>query len=281
MISVAGGYNNWWQLDLDIKPVDTVLNWSFNHQTVKHMTIEEAAKYTVNIIANKYDNLHLLMSGGFDSEFVANMLYHNQIPFTPVVGVVSYTSNHDYFYAMHWCNTHNVNPLVVKFEVDDIDLQKDYATVCKKYGLINDVFTIKPLIDVVTSRSGNVLLGEVNLTSESWSHGWDDPIGEDLEIAAHSFFGSIYTNGTQPCEVLSYTPELLLALIKNLDTSLNNALAKTKLYDIEFRPKTWPVQTLSPEIKHRVQKICGVENYPKKVFNSCPRRELISKLCKN
>ena len=281
MISVTGGHNNWWQLDLDVQPADTVLNWSFNHQTVKRMTIEEAAKYTIDIIANKYDNLYLLMSGGFDSEFVANVLYENKVPFTPLVGYAPSTNNYDYFYAMYWCKQRNIEPLTIQFDYNDIRLQKSYATICKKYQLVNDSYMVKALIEIIIERGGHTLLGETNLIHESKDHSWDDPIGEDLEVAAHSFAGSIYTNNKHPCEFFAYTPELLLALINGMDPLLNVPLAKTKLYNIPFRPKTWPIPALDVDTKEKIKKMLKVNDYPTSVTRLYRKSELISKLCKN
>lgn len=281
MISVDSGFNNWWHVDLDVYNSGALFKWSFNHTSVKDMTVSDAAKYTAELIANKYDNLHLLMSGGVDSEFVADILYQHNIPFTPVVGCAPDNANQDYFFAMHWCQHRNIKPLVVEFKTDDIILQKSYATMCKKYGIINNSYVMKPLLDTVINRGGYALLGEANLTLEKPDSKWDDPVGEVLEITPQGLFGSIYTNGAHPCEFLAYTPELLLALIKNINPALNNPMAKTTMYNVPFRPKNWPSVMLTSGTKEKIQKICKVEQYPPHIHQFWKQSELISILDKS
>lgn len=281
MISIDGGLNGWWHLDLDIANKHSHFNWTFNHQSVQSLSFHDAADYTAGIIAKKYNNLHLLMSGGLDSECVADVLYRNNVPFVPVIGYITASNNQDYFYAMHWCDQHGTQPLMAEFEINDMRLQKAYAWVCKNYGIVNDTFFTKALIDLVTERQGHVLLGETNLTNESRTSGWDDPIGKIFDVTAHGLFGSIYTQGQHPAEFFAYTPELLLAMVTDVDTTINNALAKSRLYNVPFRPKTWPFSMLTKDIKLKIEKICLIEDFPKSVGQSWTQQELVELLKKN
>lgn len=278
MISVDGGHNNWWHLDVDIKEEDTQLLWNVNHGRAQSMSLEHAAKYTAELIANRYDNLHLAMSGGLDSEFVANVLYENHIPFTPVILGVPKSNNYDYFYALYWCQQRNLKPIVLIYDFDHIDLQKAYAYICKNYRITSNTYIFKVLYDEVTKRGGHILTGEGNLTCEYLYSTWDEPVGNQVQIWPETFFPSLFCRGAHPGELLSYTPEMVLALLKNLDTTVNNALAKTKLYNIPFRPKTWPIIALSQTTKQKIQKLTKVEMMQQHAQQCWSRTELMSVL---
>lgn len=281
MISIDGGLDKWWHLDFEINAEKTYFNWSFNHTSVRDLNLTEASDYTAELVAEKFDNLHLLMSGGLDSEFVADILYRNNIPFTPVIGYVRHSRNQDYFYAMHWCEQRGITPLAIEFVLNDLRLQKAASWVYQNYGITNDIFFVKALIDIVIDRQGHVLLGEATMTNEVSTSSWSDPIGEIFDITAHGLFGSIYTNGTHPAEFFSYTPELFLSLITEVDTTVNNALAKSRLYNVPFRPKTWPFVSVRSEFKNKIQQACKVQDFPAHVGQSWTKEELIALLKKH
>lgn len=281
MISVDGGLDGWWHLDFDVNADNTYFNWTFNNCGLKDLSLTAAADYTAKLVAEKFDNLHLLMSGGLDSEFVADILHRNNVPFTPVIGFIPDSHNQDYFYAMHWCSQRGIKPLEVEFKINDFRLQKDHAWLCQHYGMTNEIFFVKALTDIVLDRNGHVLVGETTMSAETIDSKWEEPIGETFDITLHALFGSIYTQGTHPAEFFSYTPELFLSLITEIDTTLNNAVAKSRLYNVPFRPKTWPFVSLRDDVKSKIQKACKVEGFPNHVGQSWTREELVGLLTKH
>lgn len=90
-------------------------------------------------------NLPILvtMSGGLDSELIAESLYQANIPFRALIGklqieVATETitlNEHDYHYAEEWCNEHNV-----KIEYCRIDVYKD-AKLLTEYSLYSRGFS--------------------------------------------------------------------------------------------------------------------------------------------
>lgn len=280
MITVKGGLDQWWQIDLDPWADPPVFRWHFHHHNVKHMSLDDAIDYTACLIAQKFPKLYLLMSGGLDSEFVANCLYRNNITFTPVIGYIPQSHNQDYFHAMYWCEKYKVEPVCIEFELDDERLQKSHAYVCKNFGIINDVFFLKPLIDYVSAQGGVHLIGEPTLNSEFRHSKWHDPIGNYFDVTPQGLFGSIYTRGEHPAEFCAYTPELILAIAKSTNTDVNNAMAKTTLYKVPFRPKTNPFQMLYPETKQKIKKICKVEHLPMSLSYGWDKQEFLKLLAK-
>lgn len=278
MTTLTGGHNNWWTLDYDFGATDPKYHLSFNRTASHRMSFIEAADYTAKIIGSRYQNLHLLMSGGLDSEFAAESLYRNHVPFVPVVGFVSNSNNYDYFYAMHWCQQRNIKPWTMEFVIDDMRLQTASAKVCRSLKIKDFSFLLAALIDEVKKVGGTILSGETSVTKDAPVDRWDRPVGDTMELASNGMFTSMYTQAQDPGEFLLYTPELLLAQVVELDTSLNNALAKSKLYNVPFRPKTWPPQLLHSETKHKIYKICQVEHIPVEICQQWDRQELINSL---
>jgi hypothetical protein len=276
MIIEKGGHQHWWQVKLDVPT--SFYKWEFNAVANKIMSVHAAADYTANLIAQKYNNLYLLMSGGIDSEYVAEVLYRNKIPFTPIIGTCSDSGDQSYFYAIHWCEQRSIQPLVIDYQLDDMRLQKAYAKAIKTFGITSRVYCVTALIDEVLDRNGHILLGDPNLILEKQNSKWDDPIGDLLDVGYHAFFGTMYTKGTHPCEFFSYTPELLLALIRQLDTQSNISVAKSKLYDLPLKIKTWPTSALTDGTRNKILKLCHALDKQNWLNDRWQQQELIKLL---
>ena len=75
------GLNNWINIDWSTKLPTCTMN--FSNLTV--MSKQDAIDHTVNKLIENYSNLYVCLSGGIDSEFVANCLLERNVPFTPVI----------------------------------------------------------------------------------------------------------------------------------------------------------------------------------------------------
>lgn len=276
MIVANGGYRHWWQVKLDVPT--SLFQLEFKTGTNQILSVDAAADYTAKLIGEQYDNLYLLMSGGIDSEYVAEVLYRNKIPFTPIIAITPENGDQSYFYAIHWCEQHSIQPVVLEYQVDDIKFQRACAKVIKNYGITSDVFCIMLLIDEVIARGGHVLMGEPSLILEEKNSRWSDPIGDTFDAGYHSCFGSIYTKGTHPCEFFLYTPELLLSLARSLDTDANISVAKSKLYNLPLKTKTWPGTFLTKDTKEKILKICHADHLLEWLCHRWQRDELIKLL---
>ena len=83
------------------------------------------------------------MSGGMDSEFVAEALYAAGVPFTALIGSLViktaakwiYLNDHDTVYAFSWCDKRNIryeNCIIDAYE--DAELLTQYAIDCKSFS---------------------------------------------------------------------------------------------------------------------------------------------------
>lgn len=87
--------------------------------------------------------LVILMSGGLDSELIAESFYSAGIPFKAVIGklqaeVATETltlNDHDYFYAERWCKNHGI-----EIEYCSLDIYKD-AKLLTEYAMSSNGFS--------------------------------------------------------------------------------------------------------------------------------------------
>jgi hypothetical protein len=241
MIKISGGHDQWWSATLD----QTSLKHDFNHTQVQHLTFQESADYTAHLISRKYNNLFIAMSGGLDSSFVAEVFYRNQIPFTPIIGYLSsdeQTANCDYFYAMHWCQHKNIVPIVIDYKIDDPRLIKQYVNMAKKAGLVAIGSCIPlALADEVNLHNGHLIIGDPMIPHLTEGNNYFNPIGSIFDSPWYAIVVELlYPNQEHPGGFFFYTPEILLAQAQEIDLTLNESVAKTKLYNIPYRPKTYP-----------------------------------------
>lgn len=66
-----------------------------------------------------YDNLYVAMSGGIDSEFVAQTFLDLGIPFKPIIFRVSDLNELDIWWAFKWCRDNSIEPVVVDATIED------------------------------------------------------------------------------------------------------------------------------------------------------------------
>ncbi len=251
------GHNNWLSINLE---KDNRLNIT-NSFAVKFnvgpttMLFSEAADYTANLIANEYDNLHLCLSGGIDSEFVATVLLRNNIKFTPVIMLADYTKIENW-YAFKFCKEHNIAPLVLDYSGKEkhIDLAKQIIVYARQHSL---PFDSALLVNIIAEQLPNAAIitgyGDPVHVSSTYS----EPIGETVELTDHHYFLDVVHGAVHPGAFFSYTPELFYAMVRELDVTKNTQDAKSSLYNILWRPKIQspffelhPSSDLSYIIKH-------------------------------
>lgn len=225
-----GGENNWYSL----KITTTTVNLEFTHNTVKRMLFQDAADYTAVSIASKFSNLYVLMSGGLDSEFVAHVFHRNKIPFIPVIASIPKILDH--YYALNWCQERGITPVFFEFKKNDPRILGHYCKNWKVHGFSSEASAvISFLLDYVKAQGGNAVIGEPALTNVSTN--FYEPIGDMFSIGAIHLLPFLANTPNMPGGFFIYTPEILLSAALELDSSKNDAQARSKLYNIPYRPK--------------------------------------------
>ena len=77
----------------------------------------QAAEEIYNL---KEGNLHIMYSGGIDSEYALSIFLHLGIPVTPVIiKLLPDYNNHDIEYALKFCQKKNIKPIIIDINFDD------------------------------------------------------------------------------------------------------------------------------------------------------------------
>lgn len=285
MINFSGGHNHWWSAHIELlNNKVSLFDIKFNHSTIKSITFQDACDHAAKLLDKKYNKLYLAMSGGLDSSFVAEVLYRNNISFTPIIARILSTDdnpNYDYFYAMHWCEQHNIQPMVISYEVDDQRLITQTIKLFKKINHFTNGIVILDLLEQVEKLNGNLIVGDPVLPKGTTGTEYHNPIGSDFDTDWYAYLVEIFgKKDTHPGGFFFYTPEILHGVADEIDISLNESAAKTKLYNIPYRPKTWPVPAISQATLDKLCHLYSVTNefgICNKIWN---KKELIDQLIK-
>ena len=223
-----GGHNDWFQVGMD--PVfDIEISKSAQHL---YVNFEDAGDQAITLIAQEWGHkpLYLTLSGGLDSEFVADRLIKNKIEFVPVIVKFEQLNALETWYAEYWCYLNNKTPVILEYTVDQ------YPEVLKKFaaqGAELKNFNLVPQLivyDYVSQQQGHLIYCagdmqfDVNSKDQFYLHTFD-------------LISNIATVGEHPTSFYMYTPELLLSYIMGYDLELSENYNKIKAYGVHPRPK--------------------------------------------
>lgn len=225
------GHNNWYTVS------NNPFTVKFNPYKFKPMSFDSAADYTAKLIAEKYDNIYIGLSGGLDSEYVAKVFLRNKIAFTPIIWKDPYCREVDY--ALYFCEKNNLKYHLIEKDFLDKVVFTSLKKAAKKYNSTDVVGALNIiLIKTVENNNGHFITstGMPIISGENYPAPIDN---SKTEFVKCEFYIEI-DNANHPGSFFCYTPELLYAYTKNIDADLSVQEAKCKLYDMPFRPKLKP-----------------------------------------
>jgi hypothetical protein len=250
----TAGYKDWFQVTMEpnftveiLKPASRLI-----------FDFDVAGDEVANLIADQWGHkpLYLTMSGGLDSEFVADRLIKNKIEFTPVIVKLEQLNSLETWYAEYWCYKNNKTPVVIDFTLDQYtDAMKKFAPQCAELKNFNLALQII-VYDYVNQHQGHLIYcaGDMQFDINS----------KDL-FYLHSFdlISSIASVGQHPTSFYMHTPELLLSYISGYNIVLSENYNKINAYGISPRPKIPYQQLLADdprwfELKHHLSTEFGV-----------------------
>jgi hypothetical protein len=282
--SITKGLDNWYTVNYDFCDRPDTPTWNVDlHPTrpAVDMGFQKAADYTAQKIAERYPNLHLAMSGGLDSNFVAEVLYRNKIPFTPIISAVP-NNNYEHFIALNWCQVRNIKPILLEFKPNDPRLIKEIHDFGKIIGQVITLATVNNYMSrYVKNINGHYLTGDSPIIySMQPEDSYYSSAGDIFDVWYCCYFVDIIHNGYHPNAFYQYTPEIMLGMAKEADTSLNDSACKAKLYDIPYRPKhPNPKSAIDEDVSRKVTRLWNIRKvmdiYP---YHHWHKEDLINKL---
>lgn len=279
MIEVQGGHNSWYTFQYNNecdKPGTFKMLFDSNIATA--MSWRAASDYTIQKIVEKYDNIYLALSGGLDSEYVANILWRNNVNFTPVV--VCLPRCVDHHYAIKWCRDHQVEPKVFELEVDDRRLYPEVERLIAATGFYNHGCVINSWItNWVIQQGGHLVTGEPTL-GQRYAH---RPITDLMDVWWIEFISQlVFPDYDHPAGFLNYTPEIFLSQALHLDTLLDDVESRAKLHGLSYRAKlSPPIEIMTSRLLNNivtVNKLEVVGHVPKNGGCEWYKQDLIKKL---
>lgn len=239
------GKNNWVQLTYDGLPQRLSresFQIDFTGTTNRVISFQQACAESAHEIHDAYGKIHISLSGGCDSECVANSFYNAQIPFTPVIISLGDQNYHDIRFALRWCEKRNIQPVVLEFTLDQWigELSKTQAKIKNRmwWGLHN-VW----LADWVKEHNSHLLTGccDLQLLPEH-------TLQSDYPELNRNYRGHYvqwecdyavdqYDPGYHPNGFFVWKPEMILAFLNARDPEWSNEEAKWYVYEVQPRPK--------------------------------------------
>jgi hypothetical protein len=228
------GHNDWCSVNL------TPERFAFqvNNPATKELDFQSACDFTAQTLYQDWSDrqLYLSLSGGLDSEVIANTFVRNQISFIPVILQVGNLNAAESWYAEYWCQQHNMTPLIKTVTI------AEYEDIVKKYLLV-----IKN-----THQTGIVanlyLADEIQVLGGYYVNGVGD-INQDRDqfyCNIVDFALDVFRSGQHPTGFFMYTAEIALAYIKMFDSAINEQYNKLRFYNVSPRPKiAWVEQVIS------------------------------------
>lgn len=222
---------------------------SFDFSDLKIWKKEECIDYAVEKMVEKSENLYLALSGGLDSEFAANCLFDRGVKFTPVIMDI-HTNRIENWYAYRWCHEKKVKPHVVT--MTEKEVTKFFPKIAEERNI--PFYCSIPIIlsKIVSQKNGNLILGgEELIDRDSFLSGEFFTMSKKIIFFDYSFCVEKefkdFIGG-----FLSYTPELILNCLEEIDYNKPGQIALAEYYGVLPRPKINANINLSllPGLKH-------------------------------
>lgn len=244
----------WFSLSLN----DECLILQFTRRaSVWYTNFQEAADNAVQQLRNDYSGpLYLALSGGIDSEFVANTLFRNQISFTPIIVKAENVNPIETWYAEYWCHAHNIRPVIINQTSQQCaDAFVKFFRQMKQLKNFGQA-QVLTAYDYATQQGGHCIYGagDINLGPN-----------KQFYCASIDFISDLINIGHHPTSFFMYTPELALSYITQFDLSLDEQYNKLKFYNVTPRPKISYDENFSnlPEVQAVKQKMYYLDQTPK------------------
>jgi hypothetical protein len=171
----------------------------------------ESCRAAEEIYDLKQGKLHLMYSGGVDSEFMVSVFHHLGIDFTPVIVQLNPNYNtHDMKFAFDFCVAKGLNPTVI-----DINYDK-FVTSGKMLEISLDIGCCLPHYSTtvygISKIDGTVLLGDGEPYINNDNGTWNGEIFE-YDYAVPNYFKKYNIPGTPHFN--RYTPQMMASFLND------------------------------------------------------------------
>lgn len=263
--------DNWLSVTWDglgVRQQKENLKVEFHRQASGLMPFDQACDQVAQEIYDTHRNLYVALSGGCDSENVANVLLRNSIPFKPVILIYDHVQHQsqilESWYAIQWCKKHQITPQIVHSENFIGSTEEREAFLRIKPRLIFGNITTMLLKKYMDQCQGSLLTGyqlEYYPDHEQMTY---------LEPQLSNYVGFVMEESDRYLEAIAadqhpwafhyWSPEILAAFVNEWDPELTMQENKAAIYQVAHRPKMSYPCDLLPASSMKNRKIL-VENF--------------------
>ncbi len=219
-------------------------------QLATGLDFHTASKLVAEQIANINENVFVAMSGGIDSEHVANTFYNNKIKFTPAIFTCEDLNSLDVWWAIDWCDTHNIKPLIINYDIDRFISQLVKNSLTYRCRPLPAAVAVQVLSEAARKQNAVLVAGTGDFTyypDITMSHmkkqnmkkfSYDDYRVKETGYYLHiPDLVSGMINNDMPFNFLSWNPEIMYSYMKEYDINKNSLTNKANITGCIKRPK--------------------------------------------
>jgi len=278
------GSDDWVHYDYSIVNQRATFSVKLNPTSLakEDINFTQASDNVAKELYQTYGKIYVAMSGGIDSEYVANTFLRNKIHFQPIIFKAEDLNELDVWWAIEWCKANNREPIIIKQSIkqfcDGLIKQSRMFGVrwfpgvyainqCAEYAKKNG--------GVLTTGSGNythypdLVLSQMKKTSQDVYKYDDYRIVEDGYYTHLPFLVSHQLNPEMPINFLEWNPQIVYSYIKEYDLNFDSAVNKARIMGCDRRPKNVGY----PEYFWRTEPLLQEENR-KRRFITTPQTEV-------
>ncbi len=243
MNEFSAGFGKWIQINIDSVSASIDLNFS----SLEIFKKQEAIDYTVDKITKTYDNLYVCLSGGIDSEFVAESLLIRGVKFTPLIVNVE-NCKLENWYAHYWCYKNKITPRIINLPWNYV--VKTFPSIIKKMPGASFISAIDYFCHLeVAKDNGKLLSGTAEPFDRTPGNIDVLSLATSFDLDINSFDFNLNYLGDHPNSFISYTPSLFFSIINELDYNKPAQIAMAEYYGVLPRPKISFLDLTNPLVK--------------------------------
>lgn len=253
MVNSLPRLNDWIGCGIDhwsrVRFADQKFQFQTQSKTDRLLDFADACAITAEQIYHQQINqpLYVSLSGGVDSELVANTLWHLKIPFVPVIASIADINQEEKWYAEYWCHTREIVPMRITIDIATVETFWGRYLAMLRYSHQCGIAVILYIADQVHQLGGRLLtgLGDVNLCYPGFYCNIVD------------FCLDYFRPGQHPPGFFMATADMAAAYINAFDMNLDEQYNKVKLFSVSPRPKMNYVADLRT-LSSKIEKISAI-----------------------
>lgn len=228
MTWMPAGYKDWFS----VKVTEDDFQLKFNRRAhTLYQNFDEAADEAAKLLHSEWFDkpLFLALSGGVDSECVAETLRRNKILFTPIIVKITGVNDLETWYAEYWCYKNCITPVVLTYTPVEFAEQTVKFFPNLLQVKCHNLTAILIVYEYAKNNNGYGLYsgGDINFDLDR----------KEFFCASLDFISNLVDAGKNPTSFFMYTPELALSYVNQFVVFRDEQYNKLAFYNVSPRPK--------------------------------------------